>query len=68
MQYRRVQSVEILTFLQQVIAMAGFVFCPATIAEKTLKSDKDCDSKIEDTTTDMDDRDMHVSDSDQDLR
>ena len=72
---------EILTFLEQVIAMAGLnvmarwsfyvimvVLCPATIAEKLLRSNKDCNSEIEDTTTtDMADLDMHVSDSDQDL-
>ena len=71
---------EILTFLEQVIAMAGLnvmarwsfyvimvVLCPATIAEKLLRSNKDCDSEVEYTTTDMDNLDMHVSDSDQDL-
>ena len=71
---------EILTFLEQVIAMAGLkvmarwslfvimvVLCPATIAEKSLRSNKDCNSEVEDTTTEMDDLDMHVSDSDQDL-
>ena len=78
LQYRRVQSVEILTFLEQVIAMAGLkvmakwslfvimvVLCPATIAEKSLRSNKDCEG--EDTTIDMDDLNIHVSDSDQDL-